>query len=936
MVYQAAENYTTNETLQVVWPYGAIRIEQLKITHQVGEHVRLRLMGRVAEEMEEEILMKSGLHDCIEVYDSSGGGAPKPLFLGQIHHISIQVMHEQYQIVVEAISHTYNMDTLKKKRSFQHVEQQYTEIFDEVVASYTNSDYIDHTFNDRHTGKLIMQYEETDWSFLKRLASHAGVSLIADITAHKPRFWIGIPEGRNQIILKDSHPFEVTRRIQAYLYTTSSNHIQNTQNNTTTYTFEWMSALDIGDEVIKDGDTYIIAKRRAEMRQGQLIWTYECGPRAGYNNSRIHNTSIIGAAINGTIIGVSRQQVKVHLDMDADQNPDAAQWFPYAAEGNQVWYMMPEKGSKVKLYFPSREEDEALVIQSVRQEPGVTYAEKHQQKMADPGVKTFGNPQGKEFTLGDKELNITGMDGQLYIGMNSYTGVNLAGSQQVRILATGSLQISGDQVEVKASESLSLERIADTLEAEEGSAPVSGVTGTLALGEDISSKSELIAFASTGEREEYEPILSEFEKDVQKRGIEEVRLQKFVENYKSRSQGSTDAGIEALKGLWGFVVDVADMGYTTAEQILSPLRMQSWDEAGQGVQDTYEFVSGKKVAPLEERNDTLKAMLSGIGYTWDLVNFKKSKEEILEDTKGMLTSAKESIVDPAVASFKGRSLSYYTSTKEENYDLGYAQGQTTLVVAEVALTVASEGASLASKVGRLKKGLKDVITDPKKAIWDTLGPNGKLFGKGKVVYDGRFKTRGTLFERVMESLGDTANKMKKSMIRDAPYHVLIRETTAGINSLDIVKNEKSRFFSMDGDGPGGKKRGDEGTGNVKFPDLYSNWKWDVPKSLPTYGHAYSKHGSHIPDAKLKARAINDKVQIGRWDNQKDAAKLISEVAKQGPGVYDIELPSNVGGTSFLKTGEKVPADRAIIVVREDNSITSAYPYNSSHPTKPER
>ncbi|CAH1203869.1 hypothetical protein PAECIP111893_02097 [Paenibacillus plantiphilus] len=32
---------------------------------------------------------------------------------------------------------------------------------------------------------------------------------------------------------------------------------------------------------------------------------------------------------------------------------------------------------------------------------------------------------------------------------------------------------------------------------------------------------------------------------------------------------------------------------------------------------------------------------------------------------------------------------------------------------------------------------------------------------------------------------------------------------------------------------------------------------------------------------------------------------ISEVAKQGPGVYDIELPSNVGGTSFLKTGEKV-------------------------------
>ncbi|MCG7376203.1 hypothetical protein MH215_04310 [Paenibacillus sp. ACRSA] len=108
----------------------------------------------------------------------------------------------------------------------------------------------------------------------------------------------------------------------------------------------------------------------------------------------------------------------------------------------------------------------------------------------------------------------------------------------------------------------------------------------------------------------------------------------------------------------------------------------------------------------------------------------------------------------------------------------------------------------------------------------------------------------------------------------------------------------------------------------------------MQKSLPTYGHAYSKHGSHISDAKLKARAINDKVQIGRWDNQKDAAKLISEVGKKGQGVYDIELPSDVGGTSFLKTGEVIPADRAIIVVREDNSITSTYTYNSGHPTKP--
>ncbi|WP_164515182.1 DNA/RNA non-specific endonuclease [Paenibacillus lentus] len=913
------EKYVSNEMLQVNWPHGKVRVEDLKITHQVGEHARLRLVGRVYEEIEEGIITKSGPNDFIEVYELDVERGTKTLFMGQIQQLSVRVMHEQNQLVVEAISHTFNMDTYKRKRSFQHVDQKYSEIMDDVVAAYPESDFIDYSFNDKKTGKFIMQYEETDWCFLQRLASHEGAPLVADITAHKPRFWIGIPEGRRQIKLPENYPFEVSRRIQAYLYTASSNHIQKTQDRTTTYTFEWMSALDIGDEVIKDDHTYVIARRQAEMKQGQLIWTYECGFREGYKRSKVHNNAIIGAAINGKIIGVSRQQVKIHLDMDCDQNDGLARWFPYAAEGNQVWYMMPEKGSKVKLYFPSAEEDEAFVIQSVRQEPGMNYAAKQQQKMADPRVKTFGNPQGKEFTLGDKELNITGREGQLYIGMNSFTGVNLSGNQQVRILAAGGIHLSGNQVELTASESLSLERIADTLETDEeaGSAGGKQVTGKLGLGDDISSYSEKIKFTATGEREEYEPILSDFEKQVQEHGAAVVKERKYQESKNARKEAVVEVWKETGKELWGFVVDVLDMGVTTIHQVTSPLRLQSWDQAAEEVRERHSFFLGREVKPLNERNETLQGVTSTIQYVIDTATLKKSWSELWGDTKNKYAQIKEGVVDPVVMGVSKRSMSYYTTTEEENKALGNAWGQTSVLGAEAIITAVTSGSAAAAKAKHFKSSnskkskTSTVDNERKKGVMGFIAPSGAkgLFGKGVGIHDGRFKTRGSALDRVMENFGEAANKMKRAAIDQAPYYVIIRQTTNGIKALDVVKNDKSKLFSMGGDGPDRNKGKTEGTPKaptkVNYGDQYTKdgrkkvLKPDVEyTSKEGYNYRTDSHGrvSHVEgELKLGDGKRNGYAQrvAGREDRLPDdeGGHLIASIFK-GSGDLDNLVPMN--------------------------------------------
>lgn len=52
--------------------------------------------------------------------------------------------------------------------------------------------------SDMQTGGTLIQYQETDWNFLKRMASQLGLPLVPDISYYYPRFYLGLPEGEKR------------------------------------------------------------------------------------------------------------------------------------------------------------------------------------------------------------------------------------------------------------------------------------------------------------------------------------------------------------------------------------------------------------------------------------------------------------------------------------------------------------------------------------------------------------------------------------------------------------------------------------------------------------------------------------------------------------------------------------------------------------------
>ncbi|MFB6367738.1 RHS repeat-associated core domain-containing protein [Paenibacillus elgii] len=125
------------------------------------------------------------------------------------------------------------------------------------------------------------------------------------------------------------------------------------------------------------------------------------------------------------------------------------------------------------------------------------------------------------------------------------------------------------------------------------------------------------------------------------------------------------------------------------------------------------------------------------------------------------------------------------------------------------------------------------------------------------------------------------------------------------------------------------------TGKLKGPGSKS-FKWGNIKSIPTYGHTFTEHGAKKTSNQLIDRARSKEHQIGQWLDEQSAADFLTEIAKKGQGVHDVSLPSTLKTRSFLPDGTEVEPDMARVVVKEDGSIKTAYPFNSSYPTTKEK
>lgn len=420
-----------------VEPFALERILDLEYVKTMNDHAKLYVRG-VLKEGEEDRMIGLSWDEMPVMLTEKG----RPLFCGVATDVGVICESGVYYLEAEAVSWTIKLDRVKKKRSFQEKGRSYESIVQEIAAAAGGIAFYEAP--DKKIENVLLQYRETDWEFLKRLASHSNSALVPVLTMGMPAFSVGIAHGGVFAEETAKADYSVRKKVSRYRQLSQSDEISYKEKDAVEYTVRTEhAAAGIGDKIIVKGKMLYVREARLSLKGSVFLCTCVATTKSGVSAPEIDHPYISGLTLEGKVIKVVNDTVKVHLSIDKSQDEATAYPFPYAtsysAEGHTGWYVMPEVGDTVQVIFPTEDGNKAYAMQSFRQ--------KQTERTTDPGVKYLRTADGKEIKLDKDEILITAEDDLTYIRINKDSGVDVFTIHEVNVLSADSITLmSGNDI----------------------------------------------------------------------------------------------------------------------------------------------------------------------------------------------------------------------------------------------------------------------------------------------------------------------------------------------------------------------------------------------------------------------------------------------------------------------------------------------------------
>ena len=163
---------------------------------------------------------------------------------------------------------------------------------------------------------------------------------------------------------------------------------------------------------------------------------------------------IKGISIEGTILAIDDDRIKLHLCIDETQDEENAYSYPFAvpyvAEGNTGWYMMPQIGENAFLYIPSEDENEAYISTVMHREGNSN------PYMAEESVHSIGTEEDKSLVMGKNEISFQSENNEFFITMMEEEGIAVVSDEEIQLVAGKKCSLQGKTIKMYAKERITL------------------------------------------------------------------------------------------------------------------------------------------------------------------------------------------------------------------------------------------------------------------------------------------------------------------------------------------------------------------------------------------------------------------------------------------------------------------------------------------------
>ena len=490
---------------------------KLEIDSRIGEHTigKIKYIGSVNQlSLYDALIDRKGDKEIkilgrSNIADDTRNSTEKIFLNGVIKELQInETTAGALTVEITAISRSVLLDRIPRYRSFQDPTLTYSAIAEEINGNYgTNDGKIVNVGEDMQTvPRMTIQYNETDWEYLKRIASYTGQPVMAYSDKIFVGFFKNMPAQTPN--LKYSQFGKRTKEERTYFKITG----------TEVYPVATPIKLKTrnrvsGEEVEND---YYVLESKIYNEGNTLKCEYILGKQTDYFVDPIPHEKIRGAVIEARTVHIARtdesksehgrtdgssdnlegrtmgiKPVNIYVAEEQEKDNNRSQevkasdiavmtvdlteglrklggavqseadkyagksYFPYVtpySQTNTGFTPAPEPNDRVALYFPSENETHALVMGAVN----------------NNGNGRFTNPDKRNFTLGPSQAarggtpanegkpmyNFTLDSEKFIVSVGSIISLHSSGS--VSVNGTETVGITSKAISISGTESVGL------------------------------------------------------------------------------------------------------------------------------------------------------------------------------------------------------------------------------------------------------------------------------------------------------------------------------------------------------------------------------------------------------------------------------------------------------------------------------------------------
>lgn len=417
-----------------------VSIQELEIKHQINEHAVAVVSGEVETAVAQDFMQRTDEKLQIRIM-TTAAGQPQVLFWGVVNDIGVKMLNEYALLTLTLKSLSIMADLQKKNKSFQNISMTHEDVLRQVVSKQA---WLHMNVTDNKIGNMIVQCNETDWQFCKRIAAKLSAPIITSINNVRPIFSIGLP------ITASTYDFSNKEMKASSKVAGMSDMLAEDTMSTAIHTEQYVF---VGDFISSGIGAQRVSGIHSTIKSGVLITTVYVGTEKAFKQQPIMNQQISGKMYQAEVKDVKEDKVKVKLlGIESAEDDGGTTWLPYStaysSSDGSGFYCMPAVGDQVRVFFPGADEGQAFAASSVCVSPSANVTD-----------KKWSGPGGKQILMTEKGIYITtnASDKKIFIDLTDDEGIIIKSNRSISICAKNNLSlISNNNIEITAKNDILL------------------------------------------------------------------------------------------------------------------------------------------------------------------------------------------------------------------------------------------------------------------------------------------------------------------------------------------------------------------------------------------------------------------------------------------------------------------------------------------------